>query len=414
MPLSYFQCSECGQCFEPDEVTYNCLTCGGNLDTHFTFEENPDEINQTDILESREPSIWRYAPLLAAPDPGFFHTPLHQVGWTPVYQPESLRKSLGLRELWIKDESRNPSASFKDRASALVIARAIEADIQAIIAASTGNAGAAMACMAASVGKQAVIIAPRSAPPAKVAQLLTFGARVVLVDGTYDQAFDLSIEASRELGWYNRNTGYNPYTVEGKKSAGLEIWEQVLHPRAKGSQNLTIFIPVGDGNILSGVAKGFVDLLALGWIEKLPKIVGVQAEGSAAIYNAFTAGKNEINPVRAKTVADSISVDLPRDGLRALMRVRQSGGYFVTVSDQEILQAIPTLGKAGLFVEPAAAAAFAGLQSALKLGLHQPDEPALVLCTGSGLKDVNAAMRAVEPAPIIEPTLRKLKEALHV
>ena len=414
MPLSYFQCSECGQCFEPDQVTYNCMTCGGNLDTHFSFEQNPAEIDPCSILESKEASIWRYTPLLAAPDPGFENTPLHQVGWTPVYQPEALREGLGMRELWIKDESRNPSASFKDRASALVVARAIEADVQTIIAASTGNAGAAMACMAASVGKQAVIIAPRSAPPAKVAQLLTFGARVVLVDGTYDQAFDLSIEASRELGWYNRNTGFNPYTVEGKKTAGLEIWEQVLRNRESFDQNMTVFIPVGDGNILSGVAKGFVDLLALGWIEKLPRLVGVQAEGSAAIYNAFHAGKNEITPVSAKTVADSISVDLPRDGIRALNRARQSGGYFLTVSDQDILQAIPTLGRAGLFVEPAAAAAYAGLQAAIRQGLHHPEEPALVLCTGSGLKDVNAAMRAVQPAPIIEPTLKQLKEALHV
>lgn len=414
MPLSYFQCSECGQCFAPDEVTYSCLTCGGNLDTHFSFEENLVEIDQSAILRSKESSIWRYAPLLAAPDPGFNQTPLHQVGWTPVYRPESLQKSLGMRELWIKDESRNPSASFKDRASALVIARAIEADIETIIAASTGNAGAAMACVAASVGKKAVIIAPRSAPPAKVAQLLTFGAKVVLVDGTYDQAFDLSIEASDELGWYNRNTGYNPYTVEGKKTAGLEIWEQVLRNRDRFDQNMTVFIPVGDGNILSGVAKGFADLLALGWIERLPRLVGVQAEGSAAIFNAFTAGKDVIEPVSAKTVADSISVDLPRDGLRALKRVKQSGGYFLTVSDQEILQAIPTLGKAGLFVEPAAAAVYAGLQAAIRLGLHHPDEPALVLCTGSGLKDVNAIMRAVMPAPIIEPTLKQLKEALHV
>ncbi len=280
-----------------------------------------------------------------APDPGFTTTPLHQVGFTPIYQPESLRKSLGMQELWIKDESRNPSASFKDRASALVIARAIEANFKTIIAASTGNAGAAMACMAASVGKQAVIIAPRSAPPAKVAQLLTFGARVVLVDGTYDQAFDLSIEASREYGWYNRNTGYNPYTVEGKKTAGLEIWEQVLLKREESAPNLTIFIPVGDGNILSGVAKGFADLQSLGWIEKLPRLVGVQAEGSAAIYNAYKAGKDVIDPVDAKTVADSICVDLPRDGLRALKRVRQSGGYFLTVSDQEILRAMPSRQK---------------------------------------------------------------------
>lgn len=210
MPISYFECSHCGQKFEPHQVTYNCPICSGNLDSHFSWEEKPGEVNQKSILESRESSLWRYAPLLAVPDPGFLASPLHRVGYTPVYQPENLRQKLGLRSLYVKDESPNPSASFKDRASAIVISRAIETDIDTTIAASTGNAGAAMACMAASVGKRAIILAPKSAPPAKIAQLHTFGAEVILVDGSYDDAFDLSIEASNEFGWYNRNTGYNP------------------------------------------------------------------------------------------------------------------------------------------------------------------------------------------------------------
>ncbi len=347
------------------------------------------------------------------PDPGFAHTPLHKVGFTPVYEPENLRSKLGLKQLFIKDESPNPSASFKDRASALLVAQAIRRDIPTIIAASTGNAGAAMACMAASVGKQAIILAPRSAPEAKVAQLLTYGAKVILVNGSYDDAFDLSIAASKEFDWYNRNTGYNPFTVEGKKTAGLEIWEQVLRNLPAG-KDLNVFIPVGDGNILSGVAKGFVDLLSLGWIEKLPKLIGIQAEGSAAIANAFFTQADKIVPVKAQTIADSISVDLPRDGARALSRVRESGGFFVTVSDQEILSAIPELGSAGLFVEPAAAAAYAGLQKALEKKLIDPAIPSLVLATGSGLKDIKTVMRAVEPAPIIEPELKSLKEVLGV
>lgn len=412
MPISYFECSHCGQKFEPHQVTYNCPICSGNLDSHFSWEEKPGEVNQKSILESRESSLWRYAPLLAVPDPGFLASPLHRVGYTPVYQPENLRQKLGLRSLYVKDESPNPSASFKDRASAIVISRAIEAGIDTIIAASTGNAGAAMACMAASVGKRAIILAPKSAPPAKIAQLLTFGAEVILVDGSYDDAFDLSIEASNEFGWYNRNTGYNPYTVEGKKTAGLEIWEQVLRLLPSG-QEVNIFIPVGDGNILSGVAKGFHDLLALGWIEKLPRIIGVQAEGSAAISNAFFTNSDKIEAVHAQTLADSISVDLPRDGLRALKRVRQSDGFYLTVSDQEILKAIPQLGSAGLFVEPAAATAYAGLVKALENGQIDPATPALVLATGSGLKDIKAAMQAVPTAQIIEPTLSKLKEILH-
>ena len=378
---------------------------------HFTFEADPSEVNQSDILKSREASIWRYTPLLPVPDPGFNATPLHQVGFTPIYQPENLRKKIGLKKLFVKDESSNPSASFKDRASAIVVSRAIDAKIDTIIAASTGNAGAAMACMAASVGKRANILAPRSAPPAKVAQLLTYCAQVVLIDGTYDDAFDLSIAASNEFGWYNRNTGYNPYTVEGKKTAGLEIWEQALRflPAESG---LNVFIPVGDGNILSGVAKGFLDLLALGWIDHLPRLIGVQAEGSAAIYDAFVHNSDHIEPVTAKTIADSISVDLPRDGLRALNRVRESGGFFITVSDEQILAAIPQLGSAGIFVEPAAAAAYAGLVKALETNQIDPSTPALVLATGSGLKDVKAAMQAVLPAPVIEPDLQKLKEVL--
>lgn len=413
MPINYFQCSQCGRKYEPETVTYTCLTCGGNLDTHFSFEENPSEVKQETIVESREASLWRYAPLLAVPDPGFEHTPLHRVGFTPVYQPEGLRQSLGLKSLYIKDESGNPSASFKDRASAIVVSRAVEAEIDTIIAASTGNAGAAMACMAASVGKLAIILAPRSAPPAKIAQLLTFGAEVILIDGSYDDAFDLSIAASNEFGWYNRNTGYNPYTVEGKKTAGLEIWEKVLR-YLPAKSDLNVFIPVGDGNILSGVAKGFADLLALGWIEKLPHLIGVQAEGSAAIYNAFKQRSDHIEPIKARTIADSISVDLPRDGLRALKRVQESDGFFISVSDDQILAAIPQLGSAGLFVEPAAAAAYAGLVKSLETRLIDPETPTLVLATGSGLKDIKAVMQSTHPAPIISPNLDKLKEVLRV
>ena len=413
MPINYFQCSQCGRKYEPETVTYTCLTCGGNLDTHFSFEENPSEVKQETIVESREASLWRYAPLLAVPDPGFENTPLHHVGMTPVYQPKGLQQELGMNTLFIKDESCNPSASFKDRASAIVISRAIEASIGTIIAASTGNAGAAMACMAASVGKRAIILAPRSAPPAKIAQLLTFGAEVILIDGSYDDAFDLSIAASNEFGWYNRNTGYNPYTVEGKKTAGLEIWEQVIR-FLPAECKLNVFIPVGDGNILSGVAKGFADLLALGWIEKLPHLIGVQAEGSAAIYNAFKQRSDHIEAIKARTLADSISVDLPRDGLRALKRVQESDGFFISVSDDQILAAIPQLGSAGLFVEPAAAAAYAGLVKSLETRLIDPETPTLVLATGSGLKDIKAVMQSIHPAPIISPNLDKLKEVLRV
>lgn len=413
MNISHYSCSVCGAEFSEAEIQYVCPRDGGNLTVHLDFESGAEKPDPNSILESREQSIWRYLPLLPVQDPGLQNTPLRQVGCTPVYQPAALQKELGLRQLWIKDESRNPSASFKDRASALVTARMKMINQEVVVAASTGNAGAAAACMAASAGLRAIIFAPRTAPQAKVAQLLTYGAQVFLVDGTYDQAFDLSLAASETFGWYNRNTGHNPFTAEGKKTAAFEIWEQVLRWLPAASEPLRIYIPVGDGNIISGIHKGFKDLLALGWIERLPVLVGVQSEKSAAIANAFFAKTDTITPVRATTLADSISVDLPRDGLRALQAVRQSNGYYVTVPDEEILKSIPELGKTGIFTEPAAAAAFAGLRKDLREGRLNPESPALVLCTGSGLKDVRAAVSAVPAAPIIEPTIQALMKVFH-
>jgi threonine synthase len=319
---------------------------------------------------------------------------------------------LNLKHLWIKDEGPNPTASFKDRASAIVVARAAQIGAEVTVAASTGNAGAALAGMAAAVGAQAVIFAPKSAPPAKIAQLIVFGARVLLVDGNYDQAFDLSIEATQAFGWYNRNTGYNPFTAEGKKTAAFEIWEQVIRRLPESSRPLTVFIPVGDGNIISGIHKGFKDLQALGWLPQMPRIIGVQSEGSAAIANTFLKGDEVIQAVQANTLADSISVDLPRDGIRAVRAARETNGTYVIVPDPAILAAIAELGRVGIFAEPAAATAYAGLVQSVEEGLVDTDDPVLVLSTGSGLKDVKAAMQAVTAAPVIEPSLDSVKKVM--
>jgi threonine synthase len=283
-----------------------------------------------------------------------------------------------------------------------------------VVTASTGNAGAALAGMAAAIGQKAVIFAPKTAPPAKIAQLLVFGAEVLLVDGTYDDAFDLSVEASEAFGWYCRNTGYNPFTAEGKKTAAFEIWEQVIQVENLGSQPLSIFVSVGDGNIISGIHKGFKDLIALGWLEQMPRIYGVQAEGSAAIANAFFAEDEEIKPVSATTLADSISVDLPRDGLRALRAATQTDGAYIKVSDQEILEAIAALGQVGIFAEPAGATSYAGLVKALAGGVVEREAPILVLNTGSGLKDVQAARQSVGEAPIIKPELAAVAERFNL
>lgn len=409
--INYLECSICGSQYDPNQIQYVCPKDGGNLDVILDYEKIKAYTHPQDILTSTDASIWRYLPLLPVSAPGYEDTPLHRVGWTPVYRPQALAKSLGVRSLWIKDESPNPSASFKDRASALVLTKAKQESVKTVVVASTGNAGAATAAMAAAIGMHAVILAPKSAPPAKIAQLLVFGAQVILVDGNYDQAFDLSISASQEFGWYNRNTGYNPYTAEGKKTAAFEIWEQVLQHIPK-NQTLTIFIPVGDGNIITGIHKGFKDLHALGWIEELPRLIGVQAEGSAAIFNAWQNNSDIIYPVNANTLADSISVNLPRDGYRALRAVQETSHCFLTVSNQEILNAIATLGKVGIFAEPAGAAAFAGLEKALINQVVNRANPILVLNTGSGLKDINACMQSVPQAPIIEPSISALRKVI--
>jgi threonine synthase len=415
-----YRCSLCNAEYLPGQVTYTCPKDGGNLDVVLDYEAIRQKFQPEDLTSRAEDSLWRYLPLIPVPDPGGEGTPIRVAGWTPVFTLSRLAEKLGLEHLWLKDESRNPTASFKDRASAVVVARASEIGAEVVVTASTGNAGAALAGMAAAIGQKAVIFAPKSAPPAKVAQLLVFGAKVILVDGTYDEAFDLTIKAAQEFGWYCRNTGYNPFTAEGKKTAALEIWEwykltkewMMEHGGSVGDVPLTVFVPVGDGNIISGIHKGFKDLLTLGWMEKMPRIIGVQAEGSAAIANAFHAGTEKIIPVSAKTIADSISVDLPRDGVRAIRAARETGGTYIQVSDEEILQAIAALGPLGIFAEPAGATAYAGLVRAVGQEIVKAGDPVLVLNTGSGLKDVRAAMQAVAAAPVIEPTLEAVKRIL--
>lgn len=408
-----YRCSLCNNEFAPTSILYTCPKCGGNLDVLLDIKQIKSKYQIEDITSRSDTSLWRYLPLLPVTDPGGEGTPLRTAGWTPLYEPPALEAELGLERLWVKDEGRNPTASFKDRASSVVVARAREINAEVIVTASTGNAGAALAGMSAAVGQKSVIFAPKTAPQAKIAQLLVYGSQVILVDGNYDSAFDLTIEAANEFGWYCRNTGYNPFTAEGKKTAALEIWEQIILPNPK-ARHLNVFVSVGDGNIISGIHKGFKDLMELGWLERMPHLFGIQSDKSAAVANAYFAGNEEIIPIAATTIADSISVDLPRDGVRAVRAARQTGGAYITVADEEIIAAIADLGKAGIFAEPAGSTAYAGLKKALHEGIIDPGDPVVVINTGNGLKDVRAAMASVAPAPVIEPTMKALKKHLGI
>jgi threonine synthase len=402
------ECMLCGAEYSPDEVPYVCPKHGdeGILDVLYDYDLVRRRLTRESLAANDERSIWRYKPLLPVRPES--PVPSLTVGWTPLYRAQRLRERLGLTDLWVKDDGRNPSASFKDRASAVGIVRAQELGHDLIVAASTGNAAASLACLSASVGMRNVIFVPQSAPQAKIAQLLVFGATVIAVRGSYDQAFDLSLAATREYGWYSRNTAYNPYLSEGKKTAALEICEQLGWQAPD-----RIFVSVGDGCIIGGLGKGLRDSLALGLIEKLPKLVGVQAEGSAVIYEAWTRGSEQIQPVTPTTLADSIAAGVPRDRIKALRAVRDTAGEFVTVTDQEILDAMRLLGETtGVFGEPAGTAQLAGLLKMQRQGQIDPAERIIVLVTGNGLKDVGSAIKATGGPHVIEPTVEALRDVV--
>lgn len=396
-----FQCLECARTFRVEEIQYACPACGGNLDVLYDYEQIAARISKTTLAADRNFTIWRYRPLLPMEDTS--PVPPLTVGWTPMYNAPRLADEFGVRQVLVKDDGRNPTASFKDRPSALAVVKAQEVGATVATTASSGNAGAALAGMCASVGMKSVIFVPATTPAAKVAQLQIYGATVVLVEGSYEQACELCLAASERFGWYQRTTGYNPFTVEGKKTAAFEIAEQLNWQVPD-----RVIVGVGDGNIIGGLWKGFCDLQQLGWIDRIPKLTGVQAAGAAPLVAAVN-GDGVIRPVDGKTVADGINVGDPRDGTRALWAMRDSGGGAVAVSDEEIIAAIPRLARAtGVFAEPGAAAALAGFVKLRESGAIQSDEHVVLVITGSGLKDINTARRSVGEPLRIQPDIEEL------
>ncbi|BDU78778.1 threonine synthase [Mesoterricola sediminis] len=397
-----YRCTDCGRTYSRDEVRYLCPTCG---------ESYRPGIPLTGVLEAvfDYPAIHgRFQP--GRPDWGLFcavedryHPPL-PVGNTPMARLDRTAAELGLGTLWVKNDGLNPSGSLKDRASFLVAAEAARLGIDLIVAASTGNAASALAAVCASTGQKALIFVPEKAPKAKLVQMVLYGATVVPVKGTYDDAFRLSLDYTAKRGGLNRNTAYHPLTLEGKKTAGLEIWAQAGFrvPDA-------IFVSVGDGVILGGVAKAFLDLNRAGLIDRLPRLIGVQADTSDAIHRYVETGvySDAANPT---TRADSISVTCPSNAHGARRAILESGGLTLTVTDEEILSAQATLAsRSGIFTEPAGATAFAGLLKLQASSRALPaDASAVILATGNGLKDVEAPLSRISIPPAVEPVLEAL------
>ena len=413
-PVRHLQCLICGAMYAPEEVAYVCPRHGqeGILDVVYDYGTIARQISRAMLESSREFSQWRYRSLLPM-TPEAVVPPL-RVGWTPLYRADRLAEQVGLRHVWVKDDGQQPTGSFKDRASALAVVKAREQNAAVITTASSGNAAAALSGLCASVGLSNVIFVPEHAPPAKVAQMLAYGSTVFLVQGTYDDAYGLCLEAAHHYGWYNRNTAYNPYMTEGKKTVSFEICEQLRWQAPD-----VILVSVGDGCIIGGVHKGLRDLRVLGWIDTMPRLIGVQAEGSNFLVEAWERGEEVLAKpaIAAHTLADSISVGLPRDRLKAMRAVRETEGAFLSVSDGDILEAIPLLARtSGVFAEPAGAAACAGLLKAVAQERIAPEERVVIINTGNGLKDISsveqAAQRAGTRAHRITPDLAAVRAFL--
>jgi threonine synthase len=405
-PFEY-QCSQCGRRYQRDEVRYLCPECaqgyrpGQPLNGVLLAQFDYGAIRRK---FSKDRPDWN---LFSAVEEKFF--PPIPVGNTPFVRSVALGKELGFDHVWLKNDGLNPSASLKDRASFLVVAEATRLKEDTIVTASTGNAAAALAAVCAAAGKRALIFVPQNAPEAKLAQMLLYGATVVPVRGSYDDAFRLSLEFTAKRGGLNRNTAYHPLTIDGKKTVGLEIWQQ-NHWEVPEA----ILVPVGDGVILGGVHKAFCDLKAAKLITRLPRLVCVQAEKSNAIHRYVRSGAYE-NAANPSTVADSISVSVPSNAHLARQAVLESGGFSLTVSDSEILRAQSLLAaRTGIFAEPASAAVVAALLKLRASRRLARKDQIVLLITGHGLKDVAAAMRGIRLPEAVAPTLPGVEAALAV
>lgn len=410
--VSHASCMICKREFDKERFSYICPDHGsdGILDIHYDYDAIRRVFSKDKLAADRDLSIFRYKPLLPV-DKDSVLPPL-TVGTSPLLRFDAVAEKLGIARFFIKDDGRLPTASLKDRASTVAVVKAMEMKAEVITTASTGNAAAALSGLCASVGMANVIFVPANAPRAKVAQLLMYGSQVVLVEGSYDDAFELCLQVAGEYGWYNRNTGYNPYMSEGKKTCVFEICEQLDWQPPD-----VIFMSVGDGCIIGGIHKGLKDLLELGWIDRMPRLFGVQAEGSSYLAEAWENGEDIVTkpPIAAATVADSICAGLPRDRIKALAAVKDSGGMFITVGDDEILRAIGDLaGRTGVFAEPASAASWAGLLKAVENGSVGAGDTVVVINTGNGLKDIGSALAAADrlelPCYTIAPSLESFRE----
>ena len=397
-------CIKCGAEIEPTPNITVCPHCGGLLDIKYDYKYIASRVTVKSLSESRDYSMWRYREFLPVEE-DTKNTPL-RVGYSPFYEVKKLAEMLDIGRLWIKDDGINPTASLKDRASAMAVAKAYEAKADTIACSSTGNAASSLAGNAAAAGFKTYIFVPSRAPKGKVAQLMIFGANVISVQGSYEDTFMISAEAIDRWGWYNRNAAINPYLVEGKKTVSLEIAEQLGFKMPD-----YVAVSVGDGCTIAGVWKGFKDLYETGIIDRLPRLISVQAAGCCPINRAIESN-SPLQHMEENTIADSIAVGVPRNPDKAMNAIRESNGIVVNVTDEEILGAMRLLGRTcGLFGEPAGVTGAAGIKKARQLNLIPADATVVGIISGNGLKDVNNAIKAAGEPISIPPKMDDLLNA---
>ena len=399
------KCTRCGAEYEALPTITTCK-CGGILDIQYSYSAIRDHFSPADLEQNHDWSMWRYRPFLPVEEDS--PAPPLRVGWSPLYKADRLAGVLGLKTLYIKDDGQNPTASLKDRASAMAVVKAREAGADTIACSSTGNAASSLAGNAAAAGLSTYIFVPSRAPKGKVAQLMIFGATVISVDGSYEDTFALSKAAIDRWGWYNRNAAINPYLSEGKKTVALEIMEQLDWQVPD-----YIAISVGDGCTIAGLWKGLKDLYAIGFIDRLPRLISAQAAGCCPLNRAIETGE-PWHPMEENTLADSIAVGVPRNADKALMAIRESNGLTVNVSDEEILEAQKLLGRTcGVFGEPAGVTGTAGVKKLCQQGVLGKEDTVVSVVTGNGLKDVANAIRACGEPITIPSDMGRLLEAFH-
>ncbi|ABR31173.1 threonine synthase [Thermosipho melanesiensis] len=396
------RCISCGKLFEPSPSLYTCDKCGqryGTLEVIYDYEKL--NIKKTHFDKCGDISQFKHLlPITNYPV-------IQKVGNTPVL---SFKNFFGIKNVIFKYDGTNPTGSYKDRATTIAIAKAYEYGYNTIYCASTGNAASSLAGLSSTTKLKTYIFVPSNIPPAKLSQLVVYGARVIQIDGNYDTAFEFSIKVGEKLNWYSRNSAINPYLLEGKKTGALELVVQFDFKVPD-----VVFVSAGDGTVISGIFKGFYDFYKLNIINKIPKIIGVQAEGADSIVKTFENGK-PYTPVDIipHTIADSISVGKPRDVIKACKYVEKSRGKFLRVSDSEIKNAIFELAqKTGIFAEPAGAAAYAGFKKALEYKLLSKENTVAIFITGNGLKDISPIMNNLNIQKV-NPNLKEILDFIEV